>query len=111
MNATPTAPQSGAADELVRRYEALRHPAEDGTDDDRGARALMMHQGVAAWIEAWAHSRAPASPVAADVSSARAGANGPPSPVEVLPVGARSQVVRILTGMAVAGLRGRSSCE
>jgi len=109
MTAAPLAPGSSSADEFVRRYEALRRPAEDGTGDDGLGRALMMHQGVAGWIEAWAHCRAPSAPPLEGVSYGRAGAGGPPSATDVLPVGLRGQVAQVLTGMAVAGLRGRSA--
>jgi hypothetical protein len=109
MNAAALAPRCRSADELVRRYEALRPPAGDGTNDDGLGRALLMHQGVAAWIEAWANGQAPWAPPLEGVSSGRAGMGGPPSATDVVPVGLRGQVAQVLTGMAVAGLRGRSS--
>ena len=93
----------------MRRYEALRPPAVDGTADDGLGRALLMHQGVAAWIEVWANGRAPWAPPLEAVSDGWAGAGGPASATEVVPVGLRGQVAQVLTGMAVAGLRGRSS--
>jgi len=43
------------------------------------------------------------------VSDGRAGTGGPPSATDALPVGLRGQVTQVLTGMAVAGLRGRSA--
>src|SRR5262245_48504733 len=91
------------ADELVRRYEAVRPPAGDETADDGLGRALLMHQGVAAWIEVWAKCRAPSREAVSD------GAGGPASATDVVPVGLRGHVAQVLTGMAVAGLRGRSS--
>ena len=109
MTATPGPPRSRSADELVRRYEALRRPAGDGTDDDGFGRALVMHQGVAAWIEAWANGRVTSAPSFAGVACSRSGAGSPPSAADVWPVGLRGQVAQVLTGMAVAGLRGRSS--
>jgi hypothetical protein len=109
MNAAPLAPRPSPADELVRRYEALRPPAGDGTEDDGLGRVLLMHQGVAAWIEAWANCRATSAPPLEGVSDGRAGPGGPPSATDVVPVGLRGHVAQVLTGMAVAGLRGRSS--
>jgi len=64
-----------------------------------------MHQGVAAWIEVWANGEAPWAPPLQGVSDDWAGAGGP----EVVPVGLHGQVAQVLTGMAVAGWRGRSS--
>jgi hypothetical protein len=109
MNAAPLAPRPSPAGELVRRYEALRRPDADGMGDDGLGRALMLHQGVAAWIEAWANCRATPAPPLEGVSYGWAGPGGPPSATDVLPVGTRGQVAQVLTGMAVAGLRGRSS--
>jgi hypothetical protein len=109
MNAAPLAPRCRSADELVRRYEALRPPAGDGRGDDGLGRALMMHQGVAAWIEVWANCQAPSALPREGVSDGWTGTGGPPSATDVVPVGTRGQVAQVLTGMAVAGLRGRSS--
>lgn len=102
-------PRSSPADELVRRYEAVRRSAGNGTGDDARGRALMMHQGVAAWIHAWVNCRVTPAPRLADVPFGRAGAGDRQGAADALPVGVLGQVARILTGMAVAGLRDRSS--
>jgi hypothetical protein len=68
----------------------------------------MMHQGVAAWIDAWMHCRVTPAPGLADVPCGRAGAGDQQRAADGLPVGVLAQVARILTGMAVAGLRERS---
>jgi hypothetical protein len=108
MTAEPLDPRASPAEELVRRYEALRRQAGSGTEDDALGRALLMHQGVAAWIEAWANCKVPPGPQREGVPCGRAGAGGRPSAAAGLPVGVLGQVARVLTGMAVAGLRDRS---
>ena len=102
-------PRASQADELVQRYEAVRPAAGGGTGDAALGRALMMHQGMAAWIEAWANYRTTSAPQVGGVSCGRAGAGGRPRTADALPVGVLGQVVRVLTGMAVAGLHDRSS--
>lgn len=109
MTAVHVEPRPCPADELVRRYEAVRRPAGSGTGDDALGRALMMHQGVAAWIDAWANCRATPAPPLEGVPCGGASAGGRPSVADVLPPGVRGQVARVLTGMAVAGLRDRRS--
>jgi hypothetical protein len=109
MTAAPVEPRPRPADELVRRYEAVRRPAGSGTGDNALGRALMMHQGVAAWIGAWANCRATPAPPLEGVPCGGASAGGRPSAADVLPPGVRGQVARVLTGMAVAGLRDRRS--
>lgn len=106
---TPVELRSSPADELVSRYEALRGSAGSGTGDDALGRALLMHQGVAAWIDAWMNCRVTPAPGRTEVPCGRAGAGERQSAADVLPVGVLGQVARILTGMAVAGLRDRSS--
>ena len=107
MTAEPVEPRTSQADELVRRYEALRRPAGSGPGDAALGRALMMHQGVAAWIDAWA--TCPAAPATAlDVPPrGRAGLEGRPSAADGLPVGVLGQVARVLTGMVVGHLHER----
>ena len=109
MTVEPVDPRPSPADELVRRYEALRRAAGGETGDAALGRALLVHQGMAAWIEAWGNCRAtPATPLEG-VPCGRACAGGRQSAADVLPVGVLGQVARVLTGMAVAGLRDRSS--
>jgi len=63
MTVQPVDPRPSPADELVRRYEALRRAAGGETGDDALGRALLVHRGMAAWIEAWGNCRAtPATP-------------------------------------------------
>ena len=95
------------ADDLVRRYEAVRGRAGNGTGEEGRARALMMHQGVAAWIAAWA--TCPAVPATALEAPPRgwAGLEGRPSAAESLPVGVWGQVARVLTAMVVGHLHDR----
>jgi len=107
MTAEPGEARPGPADELVHRYEALRRSAESGTGDDVRGRALLMHQGMAAWIDAWANCRVTPAPQLEGVPCGRAGAGGWQSAADVLPGGVLGQVARVLTGMVVASLRDR----
>ena len=91
----------------MRRYEAVRGRAGSGTGDDRLARALMMHQGVAAWIAAWATCPAAPAPALDLPPRGRAGLEGRASAAEGLPVGVRGQVARVLTAMVVGNLHDR----
>jgi hypothetical protein len=100
-------PRPSPADELVRRYEALRRTAGGETGDDALGRALLVHQGMAAWIEGWATCRATPAPPRESIPCGRAGAGDPQRMADVLPAGVLGQVARVLTGMAVAGLRER----
>ncbi len=91
----------------MRRYEAVRGRAGSGTGEEGRARALLMHQGVAAWIDAWATGPA-APPTALEAPpGGRAGLEGRPSAAASLPVGVWGQVARILTAMVVGHLHDR----
>jgi len=109
MTVEPVDPRPSPADELVRRSEALRRAAGGATGDDALGRALLVHQGMAAWIEAWGTCRATPATQHEGVPCGRAGAGDPQSMTDVLPAGVLGQVARVLTGMAVAGLRERRS--
>ncbi len=102
-------PRPRPADELVWRYEALRRAAGGETGDDARGRALLVHQGMAAWIEAWGNCRATPATPRESIPGGRAGAGDPQRLADVLPAGVLGQVARVLTGMAVAGLRERRS--
>lgn len=91
----------------MRRYEAVRGRTGSETGEDGRGRALMMHQGVAAWIDAWATCQAaPPTPLEAPPRG-RAGLEGRPSAADSLPVGVRGQVARVLTTMVVGHLHDR----
>jgi len=109
MTVQPVDPRPSPADELVRRYEALRRAAGGETGDDALGRALLVHRGMAAWIEAWGTCRATPATPREGVPCGRAGAGESQSKADVLPAGVLGQVARVLTGMAVAGLRERRS--
>lgn len=91
----------------MRRYEAVRGRAGSGTGEDGRARALMMHQGVAAWIDAWATCPAAPPPPLAAPPGGGAGLEGRPSAADSLPVGVRGQVARVLAAMVVGHLHDR----
>ena len=102
------APRPRPVDDLVRRYEAVRGRDGSGTGADGLGRALLMHQGVAAWIDAWATG--PAAPRTALEArpSGRAGLEGRPRAADGgLPVGVLSQMARVLTTMVVGHLHDR----
>ena len=91
----------------MRRYEAVRGRAGSGTGAKGLARALMMHQGVAAWIAAWATCPAAPTPALDAPPGGRAGLEGRPSAADGLPVGVLGQVARVLTAMVVGNLHDR----
>ncbi len=67
----------------------------------------MMHQGVAAWINAWATCQAAPATALEAPPRARAGREGRPSAADGLPVGVLGQVARVLTAMVVGHLHDR----
>lgn len=74
-----------------RDYEALRSAVLDGGGSRELGLALLMRQGMAAWIRAWSVCTgppAPASPTAGDHTV-------------VLPDGVRGEVTRLLVTMAL----------
>jgi hypothetical protein len=91
----------------VRRYEAVRGRDGSGTGADGLGRALMMHQGVAAWIDAWATGPAVPATALEAPPRGRAGLEGRPRGAESLPVGVWGQVARVLTAMVVGHLHDR----
>jgi hypothetical protein len=101
------APRLYQVDDLVRRYEAVRGRDGSATGEDGRGRALMMHQGVAAWIDAWATCQAAPRAALEAPPSSRAGLKGRPSAADGLPVGVLSQMARVLTTMVVGHLHDR----
>jgi len=88
------------ADVLVRQYEALRRPGAHGTGAACLGRALVMRQGMAAWIS----TRAPAFPHEGPPPAwARAAAGHSPT-TDAVPVGVLGQVAQLLAAMALGGL-------
>ena len=100
MTAEAAMPSVPHADVLVRQYEALRRPGEHGTGAACLGRALVMRQGMAAWIS----TGAPAFPHE-DSPPARARAAAGHSPAtDAVPVGVLGQVAQLLAAMALGGL-------
>jgi len=104
MNAEAAMPSVQPADVLVRQYEALRRPGEHGSGAACLGRALVMRQGMAAWIStrapAFPHEGPPQGPPPA---WARAAASHAPS-TDAVPVGVLGQVAQLLAAMALGGL-------
>jgi len=67
----------------------------------------MMHQGVAAWIDAWATCQAAPATAFEAPPRGRAGLEGRPSAADGLPVGVLGQMAQILTAMVVGHLHHR----
>ena len=78
------------------RYEALRRQALEShrTLSARDGLAVLLRQGVAAWMEAWSRLPAPA------VQAAPVERERPP-----LPDGTSAEVVRLLAAMALCHLQ------
>jgi len=71
-------------------YETLREEVLAGRGRGHGL-ALLLREGMAAWIRAWSRAAGPA-PVA----------SRPPRAEPSLPAGVRGEVVSVLAGMALA---------
>jgi hypothetical protein len=83
---------------LVARYEALRRWIVDGAGGgSRWGLALLRREGLAAWIATWA---AAPSPVVVDPR---------PEVAWRLPDERHADVVRVLAGMTLLRLNGRSA--
>jgi hypothetical protein len=89
----------------VPRYEALRARVESTPGADAHGRALLMRQGMAAWIAAWPVGQAAAPTAREAPPRRRAGLEARPSAADSLPDGVRTQVARVLTTMVVGHLR------
>lgn len=85
-----------SASEHTDRYEALRRHALEPHHDGaaRDGLAVLLRQGVAAWMEAWSTLPAPA------VRAAQEGRERPP-----LPDGMSAEVVRVLAAMALGHIQ------
>lgn len=75
---------------LTDDYEALRKDALAGCGRGHGL-ALLLREGMAAWIRAWSCAPGPAPGVARPVRAEPG-----------LPAGVRSEVVSVLASMALA---------
>jgi len=91
-DAVPT--DVGRWDSARRDYEALRSAVLDGRGSRELGLALLIRQGMAAWIRAWSTCTGP--------PSAHAAARGD---VVVLPDGVRGEVTRLLVTMALDASR------
>ena len=89
---TRTMTTEQTASEHAARYEALRnHAMEHHAPVARHGLAVLLGQGMAAWMEAWSKLPAPPSRSAEDER---------PKPCP-LPDGASTEVVRILAAMTL----------
>jgi len=81
-----------AAPEHTSRYEALRnHALQRDASIARHGLAVLLRQGVAAWMEAWSKMPPPSPQPAKDES---------PRPCP-LPDGSSAEVVRVLAAMTL----------
>ena len=88
----------GAADALVARYEDLRRWIVDGAGgSSRWGLALLRREGLAAWLATWA--AAPGTVVV----------DPRPEVACRLPDARHADVVRVLAGMTLLRLNGRSA--
>lgn len=85
----------------MARYEQLRCSVLElrFSDDHRGGLALLMREGLAAWIEAWSLCLMPATPAVAS----------PPQEEPLLPQGLHGEMVHVLANIALNRLQ-RVSC-
>lgn len=93
MRSTPDGAATGAGRwETARRdYEALRAAVLDGGASRELGLALLMRQGMAAWLRGWSTCTGAPSP-----AHAVAGAD-----LLVLPDGVRGEITRLLVTMAL----------
>jgi hypothetical protein len=95
-----TAPEAGPTDvgrwDRARRdYEALRSAVVDGGGSRELGLALLMRDGMPAWIRAW--STCTGLPSSAHAAASRDGV--------VLPDGVRGEITRLLVTMALDATR------
>lgn len=95
MDSTPITTQTSTS-EHAARYEALRCRALDPHRAlaARDGLAVLLREGVAAWMQAWSRLPAPA------VQAAQDGRERPP-----LPDGTSAEVVRVLAAMALGHIQ------
>jgi len=83
-----------ASDTLVACYERLRPGApEPRPGAERRGLALLMRQGMAAWIEAWLCCSAPCAPTLGETTDTH------------LPAPVQAELVQVLAGMTWDRLR------
>lgn len=89
--------QGRPSGDLQPAYEALRRQILTPCSVGRGERelALLMHQGMAAWIGAWRRCRETTDDVSTDRPA-------PPGGGTVPLAGLRGEIVRLLTGMVLS---------
>ena len=93
---TRAIPSGRSASEHAVRYEALRsHAIERQVPVARYGLAVLLRQGVAAWMDAW--SKMPASPP-------RSAKDDSPRPCP-LPDGSSAEVVRVLAAMTLGHMQ------
>lgn len=95
MTGDPTQ-RSASTPDHAERYEALRaHVAQRRAAASREGLAVLLRQGVAAWMEAW--SRLPAPPVPAVQTECQR--------LLPLPDDASAEVVRVLATMTLSHIQ------
>jgi hypothetical protein len=90
-------PQDRLSVDLQSAYEGLREQILTPGSVGRGERelALLMRQGMAAWICAWRRCRETTSDASTDRPA-------PPEAGTVPPAGLRGEIVTLLTGMVLS---------
>ena len=96
MSSTPCVRQDAAH---TRRYEQLREHVIDGPlRSDRLGLAVVVQEGLAAWLQRWSNLPLPQA----------LGAQAP-APAIALPEAAGAHVVQVLSAMALGHLREASA--
>ena len=97
----PTRTARDPGELLVARYEQLRCGVlEERFSDDRHGVALLVREGMAAWIEAWSLCLIPATPTVAS----------PLQEAPLLPQGLHGEMVHVLANITLSQLQ-RVSCR
>lgn len=89
-NAPPVLTSAPAAEHLAARYEELRSQALGGSGRELGL-ALLLRQGMRAWIEAWSNCTL-------SMPAERRHEGGLD---EVVPIQLRAEIAIVLAGMAL----------
>ncbi len=91
----------GGADTSVEAYEELRkHVLSGSPSSSHSGLALLLRQGVAAWVSQRSACTAPAQPAAVPK---------PYAPAPLASDGLQADVVRVLANMALAGRQEMSA--
>ena len=97
----PTAAARDPGELLVARYEQLRCGVLEGRfSGDRHGLALLIREGMAAWIEAWSLCLIPATPAV----------TSPQQEASLLPQGLHGEMVHVLANITLNQLQ-RVSCR